>query len=304
MGKHKRLSWYDSIAIMLIIIFAIAILIPARGRIACISRRIICNSNLKNIGISMKAYSQDYEGLYPQLPGNGPWSRELGFAYDKPAPDFSGTQANTSRTVTASLYLLVRYSNANTDIFVCPETSQSKYTLEKDTAADITALWDFGSEPYKHVSFVMQHPYGKFPSHANLPATFAITADMSPWFVNGNILSPGGNGGPHQIFNPLDRNIDLAANSQNHRVEGKRPWEETKKFWNWDYRAPGQNVLYADGHCVYQKLSNVGVNNDNIYTFWSTEKNPTQQDIRKGTAPNGRNPENDAKSKEDSFLVI
>ena len=53
-----------------------------------------------------------------------------------------------------------------------------------------------------------------------------------------------------------------------------------------------------------EKQSNVGMNNDNIYTFWSTEENPTEQDIQGGTAPTSRSPENGDKSKDDSFLAI
>ena len=66
----------------------------------------------------------------------------------------------------------------------------------------------------------------------------------------------------------------------------------------------GQNVMYADGHVDFMQYSNVGVDNDNIYTFWSTEDNPTEQDKQGGTAPTNRSPENDSKSKDDSFLAI
>ncbi|MBN2513895.1 MAG: hypothetical protein JXB18_13240, partial [Sedimentisphaerales bacterium] len=66
----------------------------------------------------------------------------------------------------------------------------------------------------------------------------------------------------------------------------------------------GQNVLYADGHSAYEIQPNIGMGNDNIYTYWSTEKEPSEQDIQGGTAPTGRTAENDAKSKEDSFLAI
>ena len=62
--------------------------------------------------------------------------------------------------------------------------------------------------------------------------------------------------------------------------------------------------MYADGHVDFMRYSNVGVENDNIYTFWSTEDNPTEQDKQGGTAPTSRSPENDAKSKDDSFLAI
>ncbi len=63
-------------------------------------------------------------------------------------------------------------------------------------------------------------------------------------------------------------------------------------------------VLFGDGHVSYEKQPNIGVKNDNIYTFWSTEENPTEQDKQGETAPTSRSVENDAKSKDDSFLAI
>ncbi|MDH4202169.1 MAG: hypothetical protein OEV87_04690 [Phycisphaerae bacterium] len=84
---------------------------------------------------------------------------------------------------------------------------------------------------------------------------------------------------------------------------------ETWKFGNsLNHKNPfgknGQNILYADGEMAFTQSPNKGINNDNIYTFWSTEENPTEQDIQGGTAPTSRSPENDAKCKNDSFLAI
>ena len=34
--------------------------------------RTICGMNLREIGVAMAAYAQNYDGRYPQLPGAGP----------------------------------------------------------------------------------------------------------------------------------------------------------------------------------------------------------------------------------------
>jgi hypothetical protein len=62
--------------------------------------------------------------------------------------------------------------------------------------------------------------------------------------------------------------------------------------------------MLLDGHASFEKQPNIGVKNDNIYTFWPTKESPTEQDRQGGTAPTSRSPENDAKSKDDSFLAI
>jgi len=45
------------------------------------------------------------------------------------------------------------------------------------------------------------------------------------------------------------------------------------------HHGDGQNVLYLDSHVNFEKTSSVGVNDDNIYTFWDGD------DIRRGTRP-------------------
>jgi len=301
MKKNKGFTPIELIVVILIIAMLIAILWPARSRVKYVAMRRICGTKLKGLGTSTSVYARDYDGYFPQLPGNGPWSKELGFSYDNENPEFNGVHANTSRTITASLYLLVRYVDADPRIFVCLEGNEVPFKTENSQNLDISKLWDFGSEPYEHISFSIQNPYGKFPLHDSLPSGFAMAADMNPWFHRGNIVLPGENPNSHinspQILNVLNKESYLAANSQNHDAESRESFKGRYKY-------PGQNILFADGRCEYENTPNVGINNDNIYTYWSTIENPTEQDIQGGTAPTGRNPENDSKSKDDSFLVL
>ena len=103
-------------------------------------------------------------------------------------------------------------------------------------------------------------------------------------------------------FNSCNKNL-----SKDWFMAGSNPTSYKEQFKNSNasnHEYEGQNVLYADGHNSYEKQPNVGVKRDNIYTFWSTEENPTEQDKQGGTAPTSRSAENDAKSKDDSFLAI
>ena len=108
---------------------------------------------------------------------------------------------------------------------------------------------------------------------------------------------------PPQIIDVEDDATFVNGNSMNHTEYE----EDFLYFFLRTRQNPhgfGQPVTYTDGHVSFEKQPNVGVNNDNIYTFWSTEKNPSEQDIQGGTAPTSRSLENDAKSKDDSFLAI
>jgi prepilin-type processing-associated H-X9-DG protein len=187
--------------------------------------------------------------------------------------------------------LLVRYGDVSPKSFVCPRARQVEFDGTNPEEPDLVELWDFGSEPYKHVSYSYHNPYGGFPAHENLPSDFATLADMNPWFKEGDIVEPGKDFTPPKIIDIKDSSTWPKGNSINHRTEDQ-------KF------AEGQNVLYVDGHASYEKGSNVGINHDNIYTFWSAIDNPSEQDIQGGTNPTSRSKENDAKSKDDSFLAI
>ena len=293
MKKQKGLTLLEVVVIIAILVVSLLFWQsmffrrkPLRGS--------LCGTNLKGLGTAMTVYAHDYNDRYPQLKGTGPWSKELGFSYDMLKPDFSpdGAQGKSPRTVTASWYLLVREVDVSPKSFICPQSKQKDFDGKNPNNLDLVELWDFGSTSHAHVSYAMHNPYGRFPAGGKKPASFATAADMNPWFKDGDIQPPGPNNTAPQIITLTDTLTWPLGRSPFHLSEGKTKIPD------------GQNVLYADGHTSYEQQPNTGVNNDNIYTFWSTDDNPTEQDKQGGAAPAGRTPENDAKSEEDSFLVI
>jgi prepilin-type processing-associated H-X9-DG protein len=60
------------------------------------------------------------------------------------------------------------------------------------------------------------------------------------------------------------------------------------------HKSDGQNVLYVDGHVTFEKKSFCGVNEDNIYTFFSGS------DVRRGAPPTLTS---QSQSRIDSMLV-
>jgi len=302
MEEQKGLSLIGLIVTIFIILFIIAVIMPLLHPGKKIAQRVVCGTNLKGLGTAMVVYANDYDDAYAQLPGAGPWSKRLGFDYDYAKPDFDegGAEEKTSRTITASLYLLVREADVSPKSFICPENYYRKwyerskpknyieFTGENAKGLDLVELWDFGPNPHNHVSYAYHNPYGKFPANGECSAAFAMMADMNPWFKKGDIIKSGPQNQPPQLLTISDsitREQYKNSNAYHHGYEG-------------------QNVLFGDGHSSFEKQPNVGVNNDNIYTYWSIEENPTEQDRQGGTAPTGRGPENDAKSSDDSFLVL
>ncbi len=296
---YRGFTILELLCIILVVLFLIGLLMPALNKTKRISTRVICGTNLKGLGTAINVYANDHDGMYPQLPGNGPWTRELGFAYDMPAPDFSpgGAQHLAGRTITASWYLLVRSADVSPKSLVCPKADQVAFT-PTNSNRDMVRCWDFGPNPYQHVSYSMHHPYGRFPADAQRTASFAVAADMSPWFENGHIKPPGLHGQAPQRISAYWRS------SSSYSFRG----HDMGNSWNHGVRKNlagiGQNVLFGDGHSSYEKTSDVGVAYDNIYTFWAGDADTTEDDRRIGKNPTARDENNDAQNRDDSFLAI
>ena len=291
MKKQKGITLIETLVLIFIVL--LGAIFWAVIKIRPLAYKIICGRNLEGLGCGMAVYAHDYNDRYPQLPGTGPWSKELGFSYDTLKPDFSpnGPQGDTPRTVTASWYLLVREADVSPKSLICPKSKQKESDGKNPKNLDLVQLWDLGPTPHKHVTYAMHNPYGRFPASVYAKkegfSSFAIAADMNPWFKDGDILPPGPKNKSPQVITLADPATWTLGMSLAHRKSGH-----------------GQNVLYGDGHTSYETQPNTGVNNDNIYTAWSTDENPTDQDKQAGVPPTGRTPENDAKSEDDSFLVI
>jgi len=302
MEEQRGLSLVGVVVTIIVIAFILALIIPAFHCGCRMSYGVICATNLKGLGTAMFVYANDYDGLYPQL-GKGPWAKELGYSYEDTA--FKPYDYEGSCTITSSLYLLVREADVSPKSFICPRQSeQTEFEGQNSRNLDIVELWDFGPDPYKHVSYAYHNPYGKYPANGNRSAAFAVMSGMSPWMKDGDFVGPNEDKNlPPQIINITDESTYEKSNSLNHAQYD----EEYLIFFKRTKRRPcgvGQPVQYADGHVSFEQQPNVGVKNDNIYTYWSTEENPTEQDTQGGTAPTSRDPENDAKSEDDSFLAI
>ena len=286
------------ITVLVVIVMIVTVVIPFLDYVKRVATKSVCATNLKGLGTAMAVYANDYEDKFQRLPGNGPWSKRLGFDYYA-EPDFKGEHANVSRTISATWYLLVREADVSPKSFICPRHAEVEPVTVFDggnpVGKDFTELWDFGHDPYKHVSYALHNPYGKFPATGDAGTSFAIAADMNPWMKDGEFVKP---------TETTEKNwLDKVGLMSPHFREEMDKWK-TQQANAYAHGREGQNITFGDGHCSYEKVTDVGVGYDNIYTFWSSEDNPTEEDKRIGTNPTSRDKSNDAKSKEDSFLVI
>jgi hypothetical protein len=263
-------------AIAAILLPIVTTLLPvwhaAARRPRSVAFRMVCGTNLSGLGKAMLIYANDYNDKLPRAAGKGgTWGTSVSWN----APTRQGAYGMNSdgtggaATVSGSLYLLVKYAEVTPRSFICTD---DKNVFEFAAPGwDLTRLWDFGPQPWNHLSYSYHMPYGANALTTSSNPGMAVAADRNPW-----IPSPGWSVKDFNAFNPDgSRQAIMSGNSFPHKDEG-------------------QNVLYLDSHVNFESVPSCGINGDNIYTSWNGK------DIRKGKKPElGSQPAN----KNDSLLV-
>ncbi|MEN6574770.1 MAG: DUF4190 domain-containing protein, partial [Phycisphaerales bacterium] len=247
--------------------------------------RMTCGTHLAGIGKAMLIYANDYEDEFPRA--GGPSSQWTGRIADWTAsnrqsayglsPDRSGGQVSIS----ASLYLLVKYAEVKPKSFLCrdskrntPEKGVTEFKADtyrvQNRAADLIDFWDFGPNPPKHCSYSYHMLYGPHGLTVSSPPGFAIAGDRNPWMD-----SPSAKTRDFSRFLP-----DIA------------PYNGTTQQGlagnTFRHQGQGQNILFLDTHVEFEKRPFCGVDDDNIYTSWNGDDKARGVPPKLGSVPAGR----------------
>jgi hypothetical protein len=240
---------------------------------------LVCGTNLSGLGKAMLIYSQDYDNKLPMAAGHGAQSvaRSPWWAADNREDAYGLANSNDTNgraSISASLYLLVKYAEVMPKQFVCKGdygTTEFKPVEYGAGNRDLIDLWDFGPNPPIHCSYSYHTPYGAYPLTTSSEPGMAVAADRNPW-----IASPFKKARDFEAFDPDGgRQAERAGNALAHEEDG-------------------QNVLFLDSHVGFEKRSTCGINDDNIYTYWD-DKN-----VRRGVPPSLSS---EPKDRLDSLLV-
>ena len=289
--KKKGFTLVELLVVIAIIALLMGILMPALARVRQIAYRLYCGTNLSGIGKAMLIYCNDYDDEMPKAGGRNSvyapaianWRsvpRQTAFGL---AADGSGGAAN----ITSCFYLLIKYSEVTPKSYLCKGDSGVTEFKPSDhalTGVENIDCWDFGDTvapgPQGHCSYAYHMPYGVYALTSSSEPGMAVAADPNPWQATaGTTARPGGEFTTFAAG--TDREAIKKGNAQTHQEDG-------------------QNVLFMDGHSVFEKSSRCGVDDDNIFTRWvgtgatANKRNGTHPVVVVGIQPADRN---------DSWLV-
>ncbi|MCK4885828.1 MAG: type II secretion system protein, partial [Planctomycetes bacterium] len=281
----KGFTLVELLVVIAIIALLMGILMPALARVRQIAYRMVSGTNQSGIGKAMMIYANDNDGDYPvsgsrrplwssdgQLPQWDDQDRKIAYGYTLP------TDETDDMTITSCLYLLVKYADVATKQFVNKaDVGVLEFSLSEDPPTDpdmdLTDVWDFGGTdvfPGKYCSYSYHFPfYGTFSAadKQHYPVTQQsnpskpVLADRNPYCVTSADADTAPHGAPDSEL--VDPDWDTAETMF---VDKDGKANATAHQQN------GQNVLFNDIHVKFEKLSNCGINDDNIYIPWSDIK--------------------------------
>ena len=232
----------ELMVVIAIIAVLAMLLVPGLSRAYIMTQRAKCATNVKNIVVGMKQYS-NVAGAMPKVPVTS-WNVAIGSSRAS-----NPTTVSAARNHSATLWLLVRGDHVPPSGFTCPSTYD-----EQNSQQRVDEYWDFASS--HRISYGMQSPYGYGGSLSLLPpkdgSKVVWVADGSPYVESDAGDDPG------KIINNVDV-IDWAdsgLDGDTMMMRGNSP----------NHDGDGQNVAYSDGRAEWTTSANCGKDGDNIYT--------------------------------------
>lgn len=269
--RIRGFTLIELLVVIAIIALLISILLPSLSRARELSKRLVCQSNIKGIGTSAKIYANDnnekwmmpafYKGLdYPSGERvtyteesnnqNPPAPGQTGMDRDRPSYSFN-PQASTTVSVTRSYWMLVRSGDITPKQFLCPSSGD-----EVDPTEDLDFYYDFTD--ISSISYGYQVPFGPRDTQPRegMDNRQPIAADRGPWYLQ-----------------PTSMNWDTG------QISGGVTLDDSPKAWRTFNsgnhggmgNGEGQNVLFADGHASFERTPAVGIDHDNIYTVMTDD---------------------------------
>lgn len=309
--RRKGFTLVELLVVIGIIALLVSILMPALGRAKELAKQIMCSSQLNGLGKAMMIYQNDNKERNPKnFTGNGEGNdvSESGFgagryslcgqfnikmAYLPSLEEFY----QQYQTAGSCLYLLVKHTDVTPKAFLCPSAPNDE---EMDLNQIIDAAYSNGEEISTweelndfisgcNLSYSYNDPWSRHLD-SSASASIAVMADKS-WATD--YENPSQAGGRSFLINPA------AIEGAYRPLTGDGPdiglpgftgtWDDTPLAGSTEpnlqhgnsnnHQTEVQNVLYVDTHVSKEQSPCVGVNEDNIYTFATTNVSTNPNNI-------------------------
>ena len=224
MSQHRQLRGFTLLE-LLVVVTAIAIaaglMLPLFGRAATRGRGAVCKSNVKQLGLAISMYSNDYGGFYPTY----------GLGRDVGTQDVRGL---------GSLCLLYDQYITAKKIYKCPHTRDDPCNLAVGMNIDrkvglITARPAGCSYAYDS----QKAGWGRLRPRVGTVAWIPIAADKPDPKNRLGISCTHGNTGQNVLY--FDGHVEW-ANTPNVGLDGDHIW------LHWRYDGPRAVLAYSDSY--------------------------------------------------------
>ncbi len=263
MTNHKKRSTkqmaraftlIELLVVIAIIALLLSILMPAMRKIKEMAREVACKSNLKNIGLAVAMYLDDYERTIPNTGSSNHfrWFENDGVTYRRPG---------SSQTYWGIYYK--DYIKDQTKIFGCPSFQSATNTR--------LIYNDGGSDKESDSSYIIKHAAFGLNHHSR--ARGRNTNDiyrLSDFLFCSDHAEPRPDGGTSDCFH--NNNRPGAMNLTSYRRGGSRFYSYRQIFrhnvrYADDDRTGGRtNILWLDGHVTSLEETT----GDNVPLSWYT----------------------------------
>jgi hypothetical protein len=270
MGKQRGVRAVSRIdvlvlaaACLLLVVLVPVLLARPRER----ASRVLCGANLGRIGKTMLIYANDYDGALPRA--GGP-TTQWGPLYNWVAPSRwvaynvnPTTNEGGHATFSSCFYLLVKYYQVPTRLFICPGDVGAREFRLADLPAGavwqgcrLADCWEFGptlADAFRACSYTYHVPFGPYALTTGRDPNCPVAADRNPWLSTpGASLKVFPGSGPERFLPDVQ---GFGGTSQQGRKGNAITHQED-----------GQNVLFLDGRVRFEARAYCGIHQDNIYT--------------------------------------